>query len=111
MRGVFLIGIIIAFVIYSSNAEVSITVERIVDLTTQFADEGIYYEVRNEGGSLSSFNFAVENENLVNMNVYKVSDKTGDNNEIIEKLSAIKYEMIKTETHNGIRFVFYFFFF
>merc|ERR1711879_566062 len=89
----------------SSATDVSVAIERIIDISNQFVEEEIYYEISNSGTSpLASVEIAIKSENLSLWSIHKVTDKKGENEEIVEKLSAIKSEPLRLETQNDISY-------
>ena len=100
------VALLLSALIVACYGELSLSAERIVDVSTQFVVEEIYYEASNTGSSpLSSFEIAIKGDNLSQWSIHKVTDKTGSNNEIVENLSSIPHAAVRIETQNGIRFV------
>jgi len=97
--------VLLSITINETFGELSLSAERIVDLSSQFVVEEIYYEATNTGSSpLASFEIAIKADNLSQWSINKVTDKPGENQEIIEQLSAIPHAAVRIETQNGISY-------
>lgn len=84
---------------------VSLSIERVVDLTTQFVKQEVYYEIVNSNNSpLSSMEVAIKEENLSHWSIFKVTDKRGIDQQVIEeKLEKIESKITRSTTHNGVK--------